>query len=612
MALGAWLELIGEESLSADGTRRVTDARCLLQDFTAGNDASMLFDRIGPRIAAELREDGPDLTILVDHVRFGGLDPLGSGWDAAVAMMILAFPEITWKFGISGETKDPLETAKTSHTLASLLSPAQDPLFDGTGLREHVRKMARKAEDQGSKLAAYIPRRERCAIAMDDEVAYSFFNGYTAYRFGFRAYVLRRFKPAEALLGENAQSVKNLDLTFEDIYLNFPDKEGGVHLSHLGCNDKGRVKHLPGLSNNQCKQRVFISSSQTVTMRDGQRERNRAYIRSGADTKSAREVQKPLSGMFDLRTKARLKKEQVWTDKDTGKTVRGVAENYHWPPPKHLMQGGEVTGHGSPGRLLQVAESLIERAEQILSDGPHTVRQAVTGAVLATDALELLGDRTPTTATQALDLKHNLEVTAECQFSGVEYHIEIQDRLDEIEDECEVLAGWFHPDQKNAATWNAEMHIVNRLVRILRENNQFDEEALCMNRVRGLHNRLWTRQKPFGVRTVLFGLASYASWLMASFGNFVISFFACIVGLGTLHFVFDYTNPTWDDLPANGTVVRKIIDGIENVFPFFVGANEIGRESVSFSIIFALSALLGLIHLGIFLSFLYSVISRKS
>jgi len=609
MALGAWLELIGEESLSADGTGRVTDARCLLQDSDGTSNPSTLFDKVAFRLWEELGALDKRLTVLVDTVHFEQLNPADTGWDAAVAMWILAFPEINWHFGCpNGDPSKCVETIKATHSLTALLRPQQDPLFDGTGLREQVREIARQAEEQ--KLAPYLPKRLRCAVAIDDEITYSYFNALTAYRFGFRTYVIRRYEQAKALLGDGDSAPDNIDITFEDIFLNFPDKtESNVHLSKLCCEETGRAKYLPGLK--KSRYRVFVSSSQTVTMRDGQRELNRIFIKSGAGTDSAMEIQKPLSGIFDLKNKAQFERKLKWLS-DEGKTMRGAAEGFHWPPPKHLMEGGEVTGHGAPGRLLQIAEFLISRAEKILSESATSVHEAVTGAVLATDALELLGDRTPTTATQALDLKHNLEVTAECQFSGVEYHIEIQDRLDEIEDECEVLAGWFHPDQKNAATWNAEMHIVNRLVRILRENNQFDEEALCMNRVRGLHNRLWTRQKPLGVRTVLFGLASYASWLMASFGNFVISFFACIVGLGTLHFVFDYTNPTWDDLPANGTVVRKIIDGIENVFPFFVGANEIGRESVSFSIIFALSALLGLIHLGIFLSFLYSVISRKS
>lgn len=600
-ALGAWLELLGEPPLEVENGR-IKDSRCLLQDANGTGNPSTLFDKVAIHLWKELDAFDKRLTVLVDTVHFGQLNPAEGGWDAAVAMWILAFPEINWHFGVlSG---DPCETIKGAHSLTTLLNPEQpqqDPLFDGTGLREHVREKTRRADNK--KLAPYLPKRSHCAVAIDDEVTYSFFNAYTAYRSGFRTYVIRRYEQAKGLLG-NKETTPNISLTFEDIYLNFPDKPDDVHLSNLDC---GRATYLSGLEKSDY--RVFVSSSQTVTMRDGQRESNRAYIKSGAGTKKAREVQKPLSGIFDLRNKARLEQELKWVS-DEGKTIRGVAEDFHWPPPKHLMEGGEVTGHGSPGRLLQIAEFLISRAEKSLSEGVTSVQEAVTGAVLATDALELLGDRTPTTATQALDLKHNLEVTAECQFSGVEYHIEIQDRLDEIKKESEVLAGWFHPDQKKSAAWNAEMYIVNRLVRILREYNQFDEEALCMHRVRDLHNRLWTRQKPLGTRTVLFGVASYASWLMSSFRNFVLSLAICVAGLGSLH-VLLMAHPEWDRLPGEGTILRPIILGMEQVFPFFVGANEF-PERWGISIIFALAALLGLIHLGIFLSFLYSVISRKS
>jgi hypothetical protein len=613
-ALGAWLELLGEPPLEVDKDR-ISDSRCLLQSGDGADNPSVLFDKVANLLRNKL--DGLDkrLTVLVDTVHFGQLDPTGGRWDASVAMWILAFPEINWHFGVIRPPSAPvqedikqLQKTKDAHSLSALFQAQQDPLFDGTGLREHVRDITREAE--GSTLAPYLPKRSRCAVAIDDEVTYSYFNALTAYRSGFRTYVIRRYKEAEALLADRTSTEGMIEITFEDIFLNFPDKtESNIHLSKLYCRETGRAKYLPGLENS--RYRVFVSSSQTVTMRDGQRELNRSFIKSGAGADCAREVQKPLSGIFDLKNKARFEQKLKWVS-DEGKTMHGVAENFHWPPPKSLMEGGEVTGHGAPGRLLQIAEFLINRAEKILSEGATSVHEAVTGAVLATDALELLGDRTPTTATQALDLKHNLEVTAECQFSGVEYHIEIQDRLDEIKKESEVLAGWFHPDQKKSAAWNAEMHIVNRIVRILRNYNQFDEEAICMHRVRDLHNHLWTRQKPPIIRTVLFWLASYASWLMASFGNFVLSLAACVVGLGALHVWLEIADPTWDDLPARGTILRPIVQGMFKVFPFFVGANDLEGDSWGVSLILGLAALLGLIHLGIFLSFLYSVISRKS
>jgi hypothetical protein len=482
--------------------------------------------------------------------------------------------------------------------LASLFRPKQEPLFDGSGLREHIRQTIRMHYDNP---APYLPRRADLAVAMDDEVSYVYFNAYTAYRFGFRAHAVRRFKQAQDLLGDSNKNLK-IRISFEDVYLNFPDKEASVHLSDLSSPNEGRQKFLPKLSS--ADYRNFVTSSHTATAGDGQRERNRQFIRTqkGADGKrNAMEVQKPLSGMFDLWSKAGLDK----------KLKCGVGNRFQWPPPKELMQGESVKGHGSPGRLLQIGELLIRRSEKMFQEGISSVREAVTAAVLATDALELLGDRTPTTAIDALGLKHKCEVLAECQFSGTEYHIEIKKRLKEIRKECETLSSWFHPTHKNMAAWNAEMHIVNQLVRILREHNQFDEEAICMNRVRCLHNRLWVRQKPLIFRPFLLAIAGYAAWLMSSFLNFVISFFGCVILLVGFRWWVELPENTWDDMPKS-PILQSLVISTQEVFSFFVGADGFDNESWGMSLVLALAAILGLIHLGIFLSFLYSIISRKS
>ena len=52
------------------------------------------------------------------------------------------------------------------------------------------------------------------------------------------------------------------------------------------------------------------------------------------------------------------------------------------------------------------------------------------GALLALEAQELLANRTPTTALEALAVRHELEVTAECMFYGVEYNFDVRRRLE--------------------------------------------------------------------------------------------------------------------------------------------------------------------------------------
>ena len=85
---------------------------------------------------------------------------------------------------------------------------------------------------------------------------------------------------------------------------------------------------------------------------------------------------------------------------------------------------------------------------EALDAGVTSVADAVSGAVLATDALELTGGRTPTTAIDALYLKHQFELEAECQFSGVEYHLRIEPRLEEIAEDAAWICRWFAPRQQ--------------------------------------------------------------------------------------------------------------------------------------------------------------------
>lgn len=560
-------------------------------DRTASNEVVKLSkDTAGFEAAAQTiqkyLQDSPNLNVRLNIDSLQNLNPLNSE-NEIFGMLILAFPEVRFIFNNEFPTSD------------------STTLFDGTGLRERIRSEARKTNNES--IASYLPARSTYACAIDDEEGYTFFNAYTAYRNGFRAFAINRYDEAKSVLRNSINHLIFGDpiITFEDVFLNFPDKENkneGPHLSRLGTD---RKQDLPVLE--KVVHRRFVTSSQTVTGKDGAHAENGRFISSIG----ALEISKPLSGMFDLWTKANLHRCLKWRDEKTGKWFRGVGEGFHWPPPIRLLEASQGCGHGSPGRLLQVAELMIWRAEKMLQQGVTSVREAVTGAVLATDAIELLGNRTPTTSIEALGLKHQFEVIAECQFSGTEYHIEILPRLREIKHECQELVRWFNPDQAKMAAWNAEMHIVNQLVRILREYNQFDEEAICMNRVRRLHNRLWVRRKPIVFRPFLIAMAGYASWLMSSFLNFAISFFGCVMLLGGLRWWVEQRQHTWDDMPSS-TFLRSLVIGTQDVFAFFVGANGFDKESWGLSLVLGLAAILGLIHLGIFLSFLYSIISRKS
>lgn len=586
-ALKAWAQLL--------------DAPAFKEHIEHSQDKLEIFDRVAPIIAGILADAG-QATILVDAVRWNGLDPLGTGWDSSLASLILAFPEVRWIFGADRETRNAETTA---YQLCALLSnSAPDPLMDGYGLREHIRRLARQ---NASKTATYLPERRCWAAALDDEKSYAYFDAYTAYRFGLRAFPIRHSRTADLLFAQkgNVTAVAgDLSVTFEDIFLNFPDRENNVHYSDLA---RDRAKTFEGLVLSDW--RVFVSSSQTQVGTDDRRKRNRDYIQTGAGARSgAREVRKPLSGMFDLWQKSGLERTLAWSYfRSDGKElkIRGRGDRFLWPPPLEKLGEEDTTGHGSPGTLLMIAEHLIQRANGLMDSGVRSVADAVRGAVLATDALELLGDRTPTTAIEALGLKHRFEMLAECQFSGVEYHLQIQERLSEIKTETQILAGWFHPDGAKGAGMNAEMFILNHLVRILREYNQFDEEQTCMARVRHLHNHLQARTQPLLLRIILQPLMAYLGFLLRSFPRFAISLSLWIVGLGLLHWAVGAQSPS---------------AGIGDAYVSFFGIQPSGDDhlwapgnnlwSKGFAVV-ALTIASGFVHLGVFIAHLYTLVSRK-
>lgn len=120
-------------------------------------------------------------------------------------------------------------------------------------------------------------------------------------------------------------------------------------------------------------------------------------------TKTCQVVYKPASGLHTLWDKLGLPRAYRKTP-STGRNspdyrhAHGLAKGYIWPPPKP-DKGGNATeethdGHSAPGRLLRITEHLIQRATKLLED-VATVPDAVRGAVLATQALELLGGKTP-------------------------------------------------------------------------------------------------------------------------------------------------------------------------------------------------------------------------
>lgn len=597
-----------------------------------------LIDRL---IRTDLGAIGGTLVVaLVDEIRPLQLDVTAGGWDSTMAMLILGFPEIRWVFGncsgVDANTKVAPAGGSSSrldwgaiiadHSLGSLVDPApREPLFDPTGLRNWVRAVSNAGlRRSGDDLV--LPTRELTAAAIDEESLYAYLHAHTAYRFGCRTDVITRWALMKRRFG--GAGPHGYWLLLEDMSLNFVDKPASLHLLHLEAREgpngvrTGREHHCPQLRSEDpeaehSEHRLLITAGQSQDA-GAALDTNRAYLNRKSDaTGRGTVIPKPAGGMFDLWKEAGLSKRWSCT------CLKGNVDRFVWPPAGTQRSSDHLGGHGAPGKLILIAETLIDRARRLLND-PDEAGHSVQGAVLATDAMEMIGNRTPTSALEALTLKHQFELLTECQFAGVRYHLEIQSRIEEIAFEADAIARWFGPrPAQKSASFNGQMKLIARLIDILRCHGQYDEEQVCMNRVRYLHHKLWMhspyRAAAFGDasanwvipwRVLLSPLLSYLRLLLRSFSMFLVVLFAWILGLTLL---FQSSNG------VDHSFVGGLTDAISAFFSQgspFQGVTSATTKSEEPHLwwrvsVACIAIVAGTLHLGVFISHLYAMASRK-
>nr|VFK63545.1 MAG: hypothetical protein BECKUNK1418G_GA0071005_103435 [Candidatus Kentron sp. UNK]VFK70862.1 MAG: hypothetical protein BECKUNK1418H_GA0071006_104036 [Candidatus Kentron sp. UNK] len=642
-AMGIWLELLGEKSLVLDNDpRRIVWPEPI--DHAMVIDA---YDALCERIEETARA-GTDtislnrVTVLVDSVNLSALDVVseGGGWNSLIAMLILSFPEIRWVFGVmtgigkdyESKEQDRFNQIKQAHSLPSLLTgPRRDPLFDPTGLRDWIRKGTNHELEHTLKDDLRLPERDELAASIEDEKSYAWFHGYAAYRFGYRADVITTWALMKDRFGkkENQGKPHGYQLLLEDMSLNFPDRQAHTYLLYLAreyldpedeVEKQGRAHHCPQLDSANDKAetsrcRILITTGQTSQRDNRTLRENRAYLRRKKPGRG-KVVLKPTSGLFDLWKKRGL---LYRVPRNEPCKRPGNALGFLWPPAPPPSKGSrredgqQEGGHGAPGRLLLIADRLIERAG-VLIGKVTSVGEAVQGAVLATNALELTGGRTPATAIEALSLKHRFEVLAECQFSGIGHHIEMKPRMDEIALETEAISQWFDKPQQQKAALNGEMHILNEVVRLLREHNQFDEERICVGKVRQLHTTLWIRERPYR-RCVSWPFIWYVEKLLPSFLSFLL---AVAIWLLILTVLFTFVIP---EGAASG-IPERIVLGLESaVTSFFSIGLPIYHAADADTLptlptwpmvwVSSLAIVSGFLHLGVLITHLYTLVSRR-
>src|ERR1022692_274982 len=517
-------------------------------------------------------------------------------WPSIAAMLVLAYPEIHWVFtdrGIQGGS--PL--FRTCHIYAGDPEPLMQlrrhgftPLFDATGLRNVVRTNLRFPDPLQQPLE-HVRLRDLLAAAIDDETSYAYFVAHTAYRFGFRTHLVTTFGMLSMLFGADA-APGPWDVTFEDISLNFADKPEGTSLASL----EKRDLLLPRLADVQ--RRILVTYGYESKETEDRLCNPTLIAHLEAKGVKISTIYKPISGMFELSKTF----ESLLTEAFAGAKESIVAPQ---------------TGHGVPGRVLLLAEDLIARASVLMS-AKESVEDCIQGAVLAGDALELLGNRVPTTAIEALSLKHELEVSAECMFPGLQSALDVRSRIEEIERQAAYLSERFHWKTRGISKLDTELGAVNRISKVMRENDRFDEDQECLRNIRRLRRELWFAKKQGRGARLILAPERFVRWYSDAVLNSLKAFclaLLCWVGAATIIFRLSIIRER--DKPAPGWLQDLGISfyhAVEN----FISAHppddvHVVLISHHWLLLLLIPALVvaGFVHLAIFVAYLYSTIVRK-
>ena len=606
-------------------------------------DVRNRFESAAHFLECRLRESAR-LTVVVDEVNPAQLEPeSGRGWSSLLAMLILAFPEVHWAFLVITDAPSDDEDAvrrweqfRLAHGAQTLGEAHGTALFDGRGLRRWVIERLRgphyppRSDDPEHALAhahgrraTAVPERLPLAVVLDEEEDYHLFLGLMAYSHGFRVHAIASWAEAVRLLGEAPNPRRStgrlhpepISLTIEDWYLNFPD-QGQAGLSDLQM----RASVLPALPLNGPTRRRFLTVGHgRGTSRDAKRAENLARLRETEAREtgflprpSEQVIFKPASGLFTLWKELGLPRA-LRAQRDSGDRA-GFAPGFHWPPEQEGKDDDPVVheagDHSSPGRLLQIAEHLLERAAG-MSESARTVKATVRGAVLATQALELLTCRTPTLSVEALMLRHEFEVAAECQFSGVEYHLSMDERLRDIEKNLTAMSRWLHRGRRRQFVYNAEAKIVSRLVAMLNRYGEFEESEFCQRRLRRLH-RLISQHNDMRrgqvLKLALWPINLYVDWVLRSLVHFAFTIVVMVLILGVLFWLAGVpTFPQSLHYALWGTLTVSLPDPFtteSELKPWLAG-------NIQVAIVGYLSMTVGLLNFGLLVTHLYAKMARK-
>ena len=140
------------------------------------------------------------------------------------------------------------------------------------------------------------------------------------------------------------------------------------------------------------------------------------------------------------------------------------------------------------------------------------------------------------------------------------------------------------------------MVILNRVAAVFREAGQYDEEQQALVAMRWAHRRLMILTGAPLKWPLHLGMA-YAEWLLASFAHFML---AMLGWLGAITVVW------WIRCGSLPIAIGRTVNS-------FFGGNPMDEEKFSHPAVLLSSVVVavGIFHIGVFISYIYSLISRR-
>lgn len=227
----------------------------------------------------------------VDNDISSSLNPISDSDSTGqiVSSLILAYPEVYWIFlgtyynklkeSLSWEKEHFVDVTEINRII-ELLKRHQDgyrPLFDPSGLRTYIKETVietekalerdNKSEAENDQMLSIVSeclkkRKTQSAVVIDEELPFTFLNGYIAYRSGHRCFMITSQYEMENIL-RNEKSGEKIAVSLEDLDIKLcgMNDEDSKKL----YNPEDRAKEYKALS--IVKKRLYVTGVATEEVR---------------------------------------------------------------------------------------------------------------------------------------------------------------------------------------------------------------------------------------------------------------------------------------------------------------------------------------------------------